>query len=298
MNFLKKLSITILIFISQSTAFAKTVEIVWPFSLGSSTTRYLRIMIDQANQFQSEYNFIFVHKPGAGGYIAANHVKNSNSISLLATSNAFFVRPYVYPNQSYDFREFQPVITLGEVPVAFIGKADSNWKILTQQKQILIGVVGLGSFSHMLAYQLSKIYPQTVIIPYQGPVEACNDVLKGEIDLCIEVPALPLAAPNLYKIHFITGNNDFENQFKLGTKFLDKTFGNLNLEFAIFTRSDINNKIMKDLTTILNKSYNTDKIKELHQQDLVTKIGLSRELWYSNNIQQWKSLTTNVKIDQ
>jgi tripartite-type tricarboxylate transporter receptor subunit TctC len=298
MNILKKIFLSLLLITSCNIALSETVEVVWPFSVASPTTNYVRTIIDQANQSQNNYNFILIHKPGAGGLLAANYVKNNNKLSLLISSNAFFIRPYLYPSQSYEFNEFKPVTVVASMPVAFIGKSNSNWSSLTQQQKISIGITGLGSFAHVLAQQLLESYPQTLIVPYQGPTEACKDVAGGIIDLCIDVPSAVVASLELYKIHFITGDNDFNGKFTLASTALNKVFSQFNLEFGVFAKADIDNKTLNELITILNKAKNDNaKLKELYQQDLVNNVNTPKESWYNKNIIQWKSLTNNIKLN-
>jgi hypothetical protein len=284
--------------LASSTLLANTVvEVNWPFSISSSTTNYVRAVIEQANNNQQDYQFVLVQRTGAGGSIAANHVKNSKTLSLLATSNAFFVRPYLFPDQSYKFEDFKPLLIMGSMPMGFVSKANSDWNSITKKKQISIGVPGVGSFSYVLAYRLAQKYPQTVIVPYQGTTEALKDVAGGVLELSVDVPAMALSAPDLYRMNYITGNNTFGGQFQLARQHIDPVFGELSLEFAILAPSNLNAQQTKQLTGILQQAHNSNaRLSIMYKQDFVTTITADADTWYQTNIRKWNTLTQNIKI--
>jgi tripartite-type tricarboxylate transporter receptor subunit TctC len=104
-------------FLAGSAGAAETITIVYAWGPGDSVANYHRTLADQANKIQNKYVFVFDTKPGAGGAIAANHVLNTPN-TLLAHSTAFFVRPNVYPNESYDLNAFKEQFTHCMAPMA------------------------------------------------------------------------------------------------------------------------------------------------------------------------------------
>ena len=66
----KLLSILILCFAISPQA-QTVVPVVWVFALSSSQGNMVREIIQEANSRQTKYQFIFEHKPGAGGAVAA-----------------------------------------------------------------------------------------------------------------------------------------------------------------------------------------------------------------------------------
>ena len=112
-----------LILIGSNVSARETVTIVYAFSPADTMARYSRTLVDEANRIQDRYNFIFDTKPGAGNALATNHVKN-NTNHILATSSAFFIRPVLYPGQSYEITEFRPLMPQCDSPM---GIASVKW---------------------------------------------------------------------------------------------------------------------------------------------------------------------------
>ena len=296
---MKKLIIALIGCLFTSLVHSQTVvEIVWPFSIASPPANYLRLIIEQANSTQAEFKFVLIQRTGAGGSIAANAVKNSNRPALLASSTAFFVRPYLYPEQSYKFSNFVPVLLMGSGPVGFIGNGKSDWNSILNKKQIFIGTNGAGSLSHVVADNLKQLYPQVILVPYQGPTEAAKGVIAGDIDLVIDVPSQARPDQSLLKLHNITGSNSYNGQFTLLSSVVDIKFVNMSVDFFIVASADMDPIQVKQLSTIL-KSANIDnpKLAELYQSEYVLINQSIADVWYKEKVIQWKEITKNVKAD-
>lgn len=296
---MKKLLLTLMFACLTNITQAQTVvEVAWPFSIASATTNYLRLTLDQANAEQNEYKFIIVQHTGAGGVVAANHVRNSSSPMLLATSNAFFVRPYLFPSQSYKFDQFVPVLPMGAMPVTFLGRKEVAWNQLVKQDKIFIGIPGVGSFSHVLAHHFQQRYPQTVIVPYQGPTEAMKDVIAGNIDLSTDVPTMALTHKDRLVANHITGTNTF-GKFTLLSNVVSEKFAALTLEFFIAAPSTMDPKLVQKFNQILTNAHkNNPKLKELYKEDYVTPITVDSNTYYQQNIAKWKGLTQNIQLEK
>jgi tripartite-type tricarboxylate transporter receptor subunit TctC len=296
---MKKLLLLLTTSCFSSLVLAQTViEVVWPFSISSPTTNYIRHTLDQANSDQKEYKFILVQRVGAGGSVAANYVRNSSTPALLATSNAFFIRPYLFSQQSYTFDQFVPLATMGSMPMTFLGRKEVSWDRLTSKDKIFIGVPGLGSFSHVLAYYFQQRYPQTVIVPYQGPTEAMKDVIAGNIDLSTDVPVAVLTQPDQLTVTHITGSNTFGKFTLLSTVVSDK-FAGLTLEFFIVAPSTMDPKLVQKFNSILTQAHkNNQKLQQLYKDDFVTAISVDPNTYYRQNIVKWKGLTQHIHIEK
>ena len=102
---MKKLLIIFSLIWCTTVSSKEVVPIVWAFAPYSNQANALRVIIDNANNIQEKYTFIFESKPGAGGSIAVNHVINQKKLTLLMISSSVFVRPIYYPNESYDINQ-------------------------------------------------------------------------------------------------------------------------------------------------------------------------------------------------
>lgn len=297
MSYTKFIIFIVLLFTGKFVLASTIVEIVWPFSAASSTTNHVRLVIEQANRTQNKYNFILIHKPGAGGAVAASYVHNSQTLAILATSNAFFIRPYLYPGQNYDFKNFKPLIVMGKMPMAFIGKTGVEWNSITSKDSTSVGIPGLGSFSHILAQHFLDQYQNTIIVPYQGTTEALKDVGNGTLDLSLDVPSMALSNPALYNLHYITGTNTYNNRFKLAGSVINPVFNDLVLEFAMMAPVEVSSDIFVQLRVILMQAHdNNTKLKNLYKDEWVDPIGQDPDVWYERNIQRWKKFTSNIKL--
>lgn len=296
---MKKLLLTLMFACLANVTQAQTVvEVAWPFSVASATTNYVRLTIEQANNDQKEYKFILAQHVGAGGAVAANHVRNASTPTLLATSNAFFVRPYLFPTQSYNFDQFVPVATMGAMPMTFLGRKEVSWNQLTNKDKIFIGVPGIGSFSHVLAHHFQQRYPQTVIVPYQGPTEAMKDVIAGNIDLSTDVPTMALTQKDRLVANHVTGTNTF-GKFTLLSNVVSEKFAGLTLEFFIAAPSTMDPKLVQKFNQILTNAHkNNPKLKELYKEDYVTSITVDPNTYYQQNIAKWKGLTQNIQLEK
>ena len=139
--------------ISFAAAAKENITIYYAWGPGDSVANYSRTLAAEANKIQDKYNFIFDTKPGAGGAIASNHVlKETNSV--LAHSTAFFVRPNVYPNESYDLTLFKEQYVHCMAPMAVTSTKYKNWKSVPSDATV--GISGLGVTTHLAALQLQK----------------------------------------------------------------------------------------------------------------------------------------------
>ena len=296
---MKKLIIALIGCLFTSLVHSQTVvEIVWPFSIASPPANYLRQIIEQANSTQAEFKFVLIQRVGAGGSIAAAAVKNSNRPALLANTTAFFVRPYLYPEQSYKFSEFVPVLLMGSGPIGFIGNGKSDWNSILSKKQIFIGTNGVGSLSHVVADNLKQLYPQVILVPYQGPTEAAKGVIAGDIDLVIDVPSQARPDQTLLKLHNITGSNSYNGKFVLLSKEVDTKFVNMSVDFFIVAPTDMDPLEIKKLSVILTSAnVNNRKLADLYQSEYVIVNQNISDAWYTEKVMQWKEITKNVKAD-
>ena len=296
---MKKLIIALIGCLFTSLVHSQTVvEIVWPFSIASPPANYLRQIIEQANSTQAEFKFVLIQRVGAGGSIAANAVKNSNRPALLASTTAFFVRPYLYPEQSYKFSNFVPVLLMGSGPIGFIGNGKSDWNSILSKKQIFIGTNGVGSLSHVVADNLKQLYPQVILVPYQGPTEAAKGVIAGDIDLVIDVPSQARPDQTLLKLHNITGSNSYNGKFVLLSKEVDTKFVNMSVDFFIVAPTDMDPLEIKKLSVILTSAnVNNRKLADLYQSEYVIVNQNISDAWYTEKVMQWKEITKNVKAD-
>jgi tripartite-type tricarboxylate transporter receptor subunit TctC len=171
------------VFLNQAWA-KETVTVLFAFGAGDSVANYGRTLVNEANQIQTKYRFIFDVKPGAGGTIAAQHAKNSPN-TILATSAAFFVRPNVYPKDSHDIDHFNGLMIQCTAPMAVASTKYRSWDQVPTDKEITFGITGLGATSHLVSLKVQEKFPKLILIPFKSPTDATLALVSGQIDLSV-----------------------------------------------------------------------------------------------------------------
>jgi tripartite-type tricarboxylate transporter receptor subunit TctC len=254
----------------------ETVQLVWPFAVSANGAEWVRELANQANKSQSKYVFVFVHKPGAGGTIAALHTLNNHGLTLMSSSSGFFTRPILYPNESYDTRQFTPVLVeCINSPYAVVSKKYKTLAELKKQKRLTIGVI-IGTAGETVAKELQKILPDTKLdfIGYASTSAGMTDLLgSSTLDLNVAVPTNVTQWQNQINIIGYTGNTNGTTFAKQGYK----GFEELTSSYQIFAPSNLSAETVDELHKILHDANaNSPVIKQLYAKDLCTPVNYTR----------------------
>lgn len=266
---MKKLILSLIILCS--TCFAEeVVPIVWPFSPASNQANALRTIIDEANNSQKKYTFLFVNKPGAGGSIAVNHVINQNKPTLLMMSTSIFIRPIYYPNESYDINKLKPVvISSNDSPVVLICKKYDTIHDMKNVKNLTLGIVN-GSIVEMVARKIvyNSNLKNITFVPYQGTVDATRDVVAGHIDCSIEFlkDAQPWITSDKVKVVGITGTKNIGN-LKTFQQQEIKGLENVTVNYHIVASDKLEDEKIKEFYDIFVEVMNRKSIVEIWKDD-------------------------------
>lgn len=277
---MKKIIAAILfLFVKVNTATAQeTVQLVWPFAVSANGAEWVRELANQANKSQSKYVFVFENKPGAGGTVAALHTLNNRGITLMSSSSGFFIRPMLYPNESYDTRQFTPLLVecIGS-PYAVVSTKYKSTAELKKQKRLTIGVI-LGTAGETVAKELQKILPSTQLdfIGYPSTSAGMQDLLgNASLDLNVAVPTNVTQWQDRINIIGYTGTakdlNTFAKQGYNG-------FNELTSTYQIFAPSNLAQDKVTELYDILHRANATSpNIKNLYAKDLCVPVNYNRE---------------------
>lgn len=215
------------------------VNIVWGFSPAVPAFNHTRILVQQANENQKKYQFNLDFKPGAAGSVAARQVitdVQANRLSVLMSSNAFFVRPYLFSQPGYSFNDFNLLSWTTDSPLALVMKKGRKFEDILKQSHITVAVVGMGSMSHVMAERLRQQYPkQIALVGYPGTREGVRDVLGGHVDLAFDFLG-PVVEDDKLEIIGTTGTNSIiglPRLSDLGSQFSDFRIMNLGIYFLI-----------------------------------------------------------------
>lgn len=248
---------------------ATTVQVVWPFSPSSSQSVMARDLIESANKSQDKYQFVFINKPGAGGSIAANYTLNRPELTLMISSNSFYIRPLLYKD-SHDVDQFK---IIGMVCQAMpLGLFSRKYQDINQigSNTVSVGLVP-GSITALFARVLQRENPNFKIIevPYKGTPEAAVDMMGGHLDTSVEFSGRNSTAKfdgdvKVYNLG-ITGTRNRDNfkTFKsVGIKGLD----DVTVDFILFGSKNLDTKTLQEINTIFNNAI-TDKVDQKCSQD-------------------------------
>jgi tripartite-type tricarboxylate transporter receptor subunit TctC len=296
---MKKLILFLTVLATSSLAYAQqTVQVIWPFSIGSLQATMVRTIIDKANEQQSVYKFVFVNKPGAGGTVAAHFTTQSKELTVLASSSSFYIRPLLYKD-SHNVDDFRVVaLFCSSQPLAIFSKTTNNMSDLLK-RDVTIGVLP-GSITTLVTRSIASNHSTATIreIPYKGTVESTADMLGGHIDGSVDfigTAALAKYGPDV-RVLGVTGHRSSGGYptFKSGGI---NGLEDITNDYFFFVNSSVDPKTRDELHRILTSAY-TDKTKDACESDF-GQLALHpfdrADAIHNSNIQRWKRLTVGIQ---
>ncbi|TXL64158.1 tripartite tricarboxylate transporter substrate-binding protein [Zeimonas arvi] len=172
-------------------------KIVVPYPPGGSSDRAARLLSERLST-EIGVPVIVENRPGAGGRLAAQQVRNegaSNTL-LLANPAIMVVAPLVFGNVGYDpVKDYQPVsqvtnyefaVAVGSaVPVREFGHLLA-WMRANPEKSSF-GVPATGSLPHFFALMLGeKTGVDAQVIGYKGSAPLATDLIGGHVPLAVD----------------------------------------------------------------------------------------------------------------
>ncbi len=301
---MKKLLTTLLLAASALAANAReNITIFYAWGPGDSVANYHRTIANEANKIQDKYNFIFDTKPGAGGAIASNHVLNTPN-SVLAHSTAFFVRPVVYPNESYDLSKFKEQYVHCMAPMAVTSTKYKTVKDVPANASV--GISGLGVTTHLAAIELQKRYPNLNIVPFKSTNDSMLSMVSGQTDLHIgfisEAEQWSKENANSDRkvtVLGITGNKVVNGYQPLVRQGFDPSFADMNVGHHLLLPTTVSEEKRKEFHAIFARAAQTASVRAAYAVDYcepqtVTYDGLDKFFNFHTNY--WKKLASAVKL--
>lgn len=301
---MKHIVVTLFLLMFGLTAQAEPIRTpgVWGFAVGSTQGTYFRAILEQANLDQKKYQFVFEHKPGAGGSIATRSVLEQKGPVILAHSAAFYIRPYLYTDTGYNFDQFRPILVMGSAP-AVLTTRGKNLDQLLKQSRIIIGTAGAGSGTHLMA-EVFKSYikgPEVTMVHFKDTNEAYLNVMGGHVDANFEFlgDAIARATPEI-TFAGMTGTVSVNNIPLLASRGMPD-MSQVNNIFAIYVPTNMSSETYTELRSILLKAEQSPKVQELYAKDFTYRDSKhlqtqSLQSWYQENIIKFKRLTANIKL--
>jgi tripartite-type tricarboxylate transporter receptor subunit TctC len=181
----------------------RSIHIVVGFAPASTTDLVARLVAPKLADALGQ-SVIIDNRPGAGGNVAAQHVKRAapDGYTLFVTSVAYAVNPSLYANAGYDpFTDFMPVILGPSTPNIIT----VNPSVPARNLQELIALArkdklsyassGIGTTTHLSMERIKMAAKVDIThVPYQ-PAQAVGAVVAGHTQ--ISSTSLPPAVPQV-----------------------------------------------------------------------------------------------------
>jgi tripartite-type tricarboxylate transporter receptor subunit TctC len=304
---MKKLLTSLLLLLITSSVVAKeNVTIVYSWTAADGPANYSRAIIEEANRLQNKYTFIFDTRPGAGGSLAANHVKNTPN-TILATASAFFVRPNFFPNESYDLAAFKEIYLQCTAPMSITSIKYKTWAEVPKDQHLTIGVSGLGTTTQLFAAQIQAQYSKLIVVPYKSTSESLVSVAAGHIDLHVaflgEVAAWGADTNKSRRLNVlgISGTNQVRGFPTLTSQGFGRAVADIGVPFHLVVPANLPDAKFKEWRDILVRAGQSDRVKETYQHDACVPYELANENlepWYRAQVSKWQRLSQGVKLEK
>ena len=303
---MKKLLISLLTLLCLSAHSKENIVIFYAWGPGDSVANYHRTIANEANKLQDKYNFIFDTKPGAGGAIATNHVMNTSN-SILAHSTAFFVRPVVFPNESYDLTKYKEQYVHCMAPMAITSTKYKSWKDVASDAKVSVGISGLGVTTHLAALEMQKRFTNLNIIPFKSTNDSMLSMISGQTDFHIGFISEAEQwskdnSSNEKKVVVlgITGTKVINGYTPLVAQGFNSSFADMNVGHHLLVPITVDDNKRKEIYDIFARAAKTDSVKSAYQVDYcepqsVSYDGLSK--FFEFHTMYWKKLASQVKLD-
>ena len=146
-----------MIIAATSTAWAaETITIRSPYDHNHAGNPALQAIITAANQGQNQYTFVMTPHPGGQGTVSLGKVEPQKDLALIHPS---FVQNFM--SGAVREKDWTPVGALGDACFLLISQqGDAQQGVSSLKKStgpLMIGVVGLGSATHLLALEISAV---------------------------------------------------------------------------------------------------------------------------------------------
>jgi len=247
----------------------QVVQMVYPFASGSAQANMVRLLIEAANQQQNRYQFVFTHRPGAGGAIGANYTAAASSLTVLATTSSFYIRPMMY-YESHNVEQFRMISTIClHSPLALLSRKYSS---ATQFKNRTVTVGNNpGAITQLFTQILARNNPDIkfIEVPYKGTVEGVLDMLGGHIDAAADLGTDPAKLAPGVSVAGITGTRSLPGMPSFASQQL-RGVENLTVGYYIFVPATVDTETARTLNQILNAAATTDAV----QQSCINQMGL------------------------
>ena len=304
---MKKILAILLVTLSLTVSAKETVTLAYSWGAADGAANFYRALVEEANQQQSQYTFIFDAKPGAGGTVAANYTNNNPTNTVWLNSPSAFIRPNLFPESSHNIGDFRILIPVCTNNVIIESAKYKNWKEIPRDAKLSIGISGLGATTHLIALQIVKNYPNMQIVPFKSSSESLLNALNGSVDLSVgfHTTSEQYTRPGTVKqIYWLgqTGTHSVKGTELLTNQGFSKDLANMSTPHEVFASRKMPETKFLEIRKILSDATNSKSVRSAMAVDNCAPIAQMSDTqindWYNSQIVQWRRLTQGINIDK
>jgi len=302
---MKKFMAILLATFSITTVAQENITLAYSWTAADNAANFYRALTVEANQLQTQYNFIFDPKPGAGGTVAANFTNNNASNTLWINSSAGFIRPNLFPAESHSMGDFRSILPMCVSPFVISSVKYKSWKEVPSNAKLAIGMSGLGTTTHLVSIQIAKNYPNMTIVPFKSTSEALLNVLNGSVDFSVgfhgdsEQYTRPGSPRQVYWLGQ-TGRDSIKGTELLANLGFSKDLLAMSTPQQIFASRKLSEEKFRSIRAILVEASRAKSVRDANVADNCVPNNQMPDAqlddWYNSQIVQWRRLTQGVKL--
>lgn len=304
---MKKLIAILLATFSISSMARENITLAYSWTAADNAANFYRALVQEANQLQTQYTFIFDPKPGAGGTVAANFTNNNFSNTLWISSSAAFIRPNLFPAESHSMADFRSILPMCISPFVINSSKYKSWKEVPADAKVSIGMSGLGTTTHLVSLQLAKNYPNMTIVPFKSTSEALLNVLNGSVDFNVGFHGdseqyTKEGSPK--RVYWLgqTGKNSIKGTELLANQGFSPNLLDMSTPQQIFASRKLPEEKFRQIRAILVEASRAKSVRDANAADNCVPNNQMPDSklddWYNSQLVQWRRLTQGVKLDK
>lgn len=304
---MKKLLMLLALVASFAAQARETVTLVYSWTAADNAANFYRALVDEANKIQNQYTFVFDTKPGAGGTVAAKHVLANSANTLWINSSAGYIRPNLFPAESHNMADFRSILPMCVSPFVISSAKYKSWKDVPTDAKLSIGMSGLGTTTHLVSIQIAKNYPNMTIVPFKSTSEALLNVLNGAVDLSVGFHGDSeqyTRSDSPRQVNWLgqTGRNSIKGTELLSNQGFSRDLLDMSTPQQIFAARTLAEDRFKSIRKVLVEASRARSVRDANAADNCIPNNQMPDnqidAWFDAQVNQWKRLTVDVKLDK
>ena len=304
---MKKLLAVLLSTLALTVSAKENITLVYSWTAADNAANFYRALVEEANRIQTQYNFIFDTKPGAGGTVAANYTNSNPSNNLWINSSAGFIRPNLFPAESHSMADFRSILPMCVSPFVITSARYKTWKDVPKDAKLSIGMSGLGTTTHLVSLQIAKNYPNMQVVPFKSTSEALLNVLNGTVDFSVGFHGdseqyTKSSSPR--QVYWLgqTGRDSIKGTELLANQDFSKNLLDMSTPQQIFASRKLSEDRFRQIRAILVEASRAKTVRDANAADNCVPNNQMPDAqldnWYNSQIVQWRRLTQGVKLEK